>query len=63
MQGGFPFFARYHTAIGAIFLIVVLLSPGGLLGIWEYVRRFAGRALAERRSAAAGAGGEAGPGG
>jgi branched-chain amino acid transport system permease protein len=30
---------RYHTVIGAIFLIIVLLSPGGLLGIWEWLKR------------------------
>ena len=26
---------RFHTLIGAIFLIVVLVSPGGLMGLWE----------------------------
>jgi len=28
---------RFHTVIGAIFLIIVLLSPGGLLGIWGWL--------------------------
>jgi branched-chain amino acid transport system permease protein len=27
---------RFNTVIGAIFLAIVLLSPGGLMGIWEY---------------------------
>ena len=35
---------RFSTLIGAIFLVIVLLSPGGLVGIWESVR-----ALARRR--------------
>ncbi len=26
---------RFATVIGAIFLIIVLVSPGGLMGIWE----------------------------
>ena len=36
--------ARFNTIIGLIFLIIVLLSPGGLVGIWENVRdRLRGR--------------------
>jgi branched-chain amino acid transport system permease protein len=36
--------ARFNTIIGLIFLIIVLLSPGGLVGIWEDVRdRLGGR--------------------
>jgi len=31
---------RFHTLIGAIFLIIVLLSPGGLVGLWERVVTF-----------------------
>ncbi len=32
---------RYNMLIGVIFLVVLLLSPGGLLGMWEqFVRRF-----------------------
>jgi branched-chain amino acid transport system permease protein len=27
--------ARFNTLIGLVFLIIVLLSPGGLMGIWE----------------------------
>jgi branched-chain amino acid transport system permease protein len=26
---------RFHTLIGAIFLLIVLVSPGGLVGLWE----------------------------
>ena len=26
---------RFHTLIGAIFLVIVLVSPGGLVGLWE----------------------------
>jgi len=29
---------RFSTVIGCIFLVIVLLSPGGLLGIWDSVR-------------------------
>lgn len=29
---------RFHTAIGVVFLVIVLLSPGGLMGIWETLR-------------------------
>jgi branched-chain amino acid transport system permease protein len=29
----------FNTVIGAIFLAIVLLSPGGLLGIWEWLNR------------------------
>ena len=35
---------RFHTLIGAIFLVIVLVSPGGLLGLWEQVLKlFSGR--------------------
>ena len=36
---------RFHTLIGAIFLVIVLVSPGGLIGLWERaVILFSGRA-------------------
>ncbi len=36
--------ARFNTLIGVIFLIIVLLSPSGLIGIWDDVRdRLGGR--------------------
>jgi branched-chain amino acid transport system permease protein len=28
---------RFNTIIGIVFLIIVLLSPGGLVGLWERV--------------------------
>ncbi len=28
---------RFHTLIGAIFLVIVLVSPGGLIGLWDRV--------------------------
>ncbi len=31
-------FERFNTLIGCVFLVIVLLSPGGLLGIWDSVR-------------------------
>jgi branched-chain amino acid transport system permease protein len=31
---------RFHTLIGAIFLVIVLLSPGGLMGIWDSTENF-----------------------
>jgi branched-chain amino acid transport system permease protein len=38
--------ARFNTVIGLIFIAILLLSPGGIAGIWESV---AGRARAARR--------------
>jgi branched-chain amino acid transport system permease protein len=34
---------QFNTLIGLVFLAIVLLSPGGLLGIWEAVRGFVRR--------------------
>jgi branched-chain amino acid transport system permease protein len=40
---------RFNTVIGAVFLVVVLLSPNGLIGIWDTVRaRVAARGLLRR---------------
>ena len=36
---------RFETLIGAIFLIIVILNPGGLLGIWDWIKAFLGRTL------------------
>jgi branched-chain amino acid transport system permease protein len=36
---------RFNTVIGAIFLAIVLLSPGGLMGIWQSITDFIGRQL------------------
>jgi branched-chain amino acid transport system permease protein len=30
--------ARFNTIIGVVFLVIVLISPGGLVGLWEQVR-------------------------
>jgi branched-chain amino acid transport system permease protein len=35
--------ARFNTIIGLVFLIIVLISPGGLVGIWENARGRMGR--------------------
>ncbi len=31
---------RFDTLIGVIFLVIVLLNPGGLLGIWDWIKGF-----------------------
>ena len=36
----------FNTVIGAVFLLIVLLSPGGLLGIWSWLEQQARNALA-----------------
>jgi len=53
--------ARFNTIIGLVFLIIVLVSPGGLVGIWE---NFRDRLRGRRRGGGATtttAGPEAGP--
>jgi branched-chain amino acid transport system permease protein len=40
---------RFETWFGIVFLVIVLISPGGLMGIWSHVENAARRAL--RRSA------------
>jgi branched-chain amino acid transport system permease protein len=35
--------ARFNTIIGLVFLVIVLISPGGLVGIWENARDRMGR--------------------
>ena len=35
--------ARFNTVIGIVFLIIVLASPGGLVGLWEKGRERLGR--------------------
>ena len=34
---------RFNTILGVVFLVIVLLSPGGLVGLWEQGREFLGR--------------------
>lgn len=55
---------RFETLIGIIFLLIVILNPAGLLGIWAWLKgRVAGeRAPAPEAGAAARAGAAAGPG-
>lgn len=40
---------RFETLIGIVFLAIVLLSPNGLLGIWDWVRAAAVRAVRQGR--------------
>jgi branched-chain amino acid transport system permease protein len=40
---------RFETTIGIVFLIIVLLSPNGLLGIWDWVRTSVGRLIRQSR--------------
>ena len=47
--GGTLFGGSFNTVIGIIFLLIVLVSPGGLMGIWD---RFLG-AFEQRRDTAA----------
>ncbi len=39
----------FHTLIGVLFLLIVLVSPGGLMGIWDsLIRRVTGPATNRR---------------
>ena len=47
----------FHTLIGGIFLLIVLVSPGGLMGIWDWlIKHVGGGAAPEAATAAVGAG-------
>ena len=50
---------RFNTVIGVIFLVIVLLSPGGLMGIWQSITDFLGRRLAGKPPARPSAGARA----
>ena len=50
---------RFNTLIGIVFLVIVLLSPGGLVGLWERGRELID---AKTRCRPAGAGGDRGRG-
>ena len=39
---------RFNTVVGVIFLAIVLLSPGGLMGIWQSITDFLARRLSGR---------------
>lgn len=51
---------RFNTLIGLIFLIIILVSPGGLVGAWEQMRDRI-RSTLRGRPARAGPGERAGP--
>ena len=58
----------FYTLIGVIFLVIVLISPGGLMGMWDSVFERGGRALSKPpvggpAAAAAGNGGSPEAGG
>jgi len=40
---------RFETLIGIVFLVIVLLSPNGLLGIWDWSRATVARAIRPAR--------------
>jgi branched-chain amino acid transport system permease protein len=41
--GGTLFGGTFNTIIGILFLLIVLVSPGGLMGIWDRVSAVSGR--------------------
>jgi branched-chain amino acid transport system permease protein len=43
---------RFNTLIGIVFLVIVLVSPGGLMGLWEKGRERLGAAPGGRRARA-----------
>ena len=47
---------RFNTVIGAVFLAIVLLSPGGLMGIWQSITDYIGRQLSGKPPARPSAG-------
>jgi branched-chain amino acid transport system permease protein len=42
--GGTLFGGSFNTIIGILFLLIVCVSPGGLMGIWDRVLAASGRA-------------------
>jgi branched-chain amino acid transport system permease protein len=49
--GGTLFGGSFNTVIGIIFLLIVLISPGGLMGIWERGFALLNRARGSRSTA------------
>jgi branched-chain amino acid transport system permease protein len=47
-MGGTLFGGTFNTIVGIIFLIIVLVSPGGLMGIWDRAFTRRGRQRGER---------------
>jgi branched-chain amino acid transport system permease protein len=54
--GGTLFGGSFNTVIGIIFLLIVLISPGGLMGIWDRALAALGRGGPSRPGAEAAAG-------
>jgi branched-chain amino acid transport system permease protein len=52
---------RFNTLIGIIFLVIVLVSPGGLVGLWEKAKERLGPPSGGRRSRAGPAAGRPPP--
>jgi branched-chain amino acid transport system permease protein len=52
---------RFNTLIGIIFLVIVLVSPGGLVGLWDKAKERMGPSSGGRRSRAGPAGGDQPP--
>ena len=52
---------RFNTLIGIIFLVIVLVSPGGLVGLWEKTKERMGPSSGGRRSRAGPAAGRPPP--
>jgi branched-chain amino acid transport system permease protein len=50
--GGTLFGGTFNTIIGILFLLIVLVSPGGLMGIWDRVLAASGRVRGGRTSVA-----------
>ena len=46
--GGTLFGGSFNTIIGIMFLVIVLVSPGGLMGIWDRVSDRRGVGAARR---------------
>ena len=40
----------FNTVIGAIFLVIIVLSPGGLFGMWDFGRTKARRLVSKMRT-------------
>ncbi len=55
----------FHTLIGAIFLLIILVSPGGLMGMWDWLVQHAGGEAppAAAQAVPAGGAGTTNPGG
>jgi branched-chain amino acid transport system permease protein len=47
-MGGTLFGGSFNTVVGIIFLVIVLVSPGGLMGIWDRAFTRRGRRRGER---------------